>query len=663
LRSQGGELEVKAPGRFLKGLVDWCDGDRSLSEVEALAQRKWGASSFAGFLRAMLSSGVLVDASTVALRALASSSAAAVQTSAGENELDWQAVSEPARWPKSRVAGLEEALELVAHALAPYIAEGSAAMRVAAVRSFIFAPEGSRGESLTGADLARIAGREVEVHARSSSLMWRDIYRAIANPESLQHAHALVVVAAIRSEEHDEDSRSRTRRQLLTTGAALQRAEDALRQVPFELSQDLEFESSRLSLLCGVEAHEIIGCATIRSRVPQRSAPEPSLKLRWMPAAPVHGSEQVTHVVRAELLGANTAGIVGWGRSPDAKTACDIAVSEIVERYSYRRVSLPLTRATGMAMRLTVDPRRWGCFASEQYANAVLGVAAYDPNEERHWVKGRSLEKAGDVWLPAECVFSIGSLPAKARISPLMKVTSSGCASDVDVAVARERAAYEIIERDAFLRHWLAQRPCSEVSPTSLSVDLAARVSSLSKLGLRVVLGAVQGDLGPVAIAGVISPKQGFFVLGSACAGSAEESLGRALTEASVAANARLLGTPRRPISPSAIHSPSDHGDLYAQRRYFEKALALFADASSETMEALEARWPRSVKQRLRSAGKPACWVDLSASEAPASLDGRRIHTVRVLIADTIPIAFGRDAVPRGMAHFVKRGLFPHPLA
>jgi len=59
--------------------------------------------------------------------------------------------------------------------------------------------------------------------------MWRDIYRAIANPESLQHAHALVVVAAIRSEEHDEDSRSRTRRQLLTTGAALQRAEDALR--------------------------------------------------------------------------------------------------------------------------------------------------------------------------------------------------------------------------------------------------------------------------------------------------------------------------------------------------------------------------------------------------------------------------------------------------
>lgn len=666
LRNQGLELDVRAPRHFLKGLLDWCDGDRSLSEVATLAQQKWGASAFPDFLRAMLASGLLVDASTVALRALTSFSAAG-HPCVEEFEIDWSVVCEPARWPRTRVpglrdSGLSEALELVAPALLSPGHGSPDRAGAGLLRFFVFAPEGPSSDCLRGVCLGQTEG-QVAVHARSEPLKWRDIYRAIANPESLRQVHALLVMTAAPAAMTDEGPRVRARRQLFCAGAALQRADDALRWMPFEVSQDIEFDAFRLSRLCGVAAHEIIGCASIRSPVPPALASQPSLKLRWMPAMPVDGSEAVTHVARAELVGANTAGIVGWGRSPDAKTACDIAVSEIVERYSYRRVSLPLTYARGTTLALSVDPRRWVLFADEQYANDQLGVSTYDPVEARHWVKGKELGGEGDVWLPAECIFSIGSLPLEARSAPLMRVTSSGCASDVNAAIACERAAYEVIERDAFLRHWLAQQPCIEVSQASLSADLAARVTSASKVGFRVILGVVQGDLGPVAVAGVTSQARGFFVLGSACAASAEESLSRALIEATVAAKARMLGVPRQKLKPSSIRSPDDHGNLYAQREHFKRALAIFDGGSSESLRALETRWPHNVKERLRSAGKPACWVDLSAAESPRALNSQRIHTVRVLIADTIPIAFGADAVPRGMARFVKRGIFPHPLA
>jgi hypothetical protein len=57
-------------------------------------------------------------------------------------------------------------------------------------------------------------------------------------------------------------------------------------------------------------------------------------------------------------------------------------------------------------------------------------------------------------------------------------------------------------------------------------------------------------------------------------------------------------------------------------------------------------------------------WVDLTRGDAPLSLDGRPIHAVRVLVPNAIPIAFGYDALPRGMSATapVARGRFPHPL-
>ncbi len=70
LRAKDEELTIKAPAKFLRALFHWCDGSKTRAELASMAEAKWPASRFGGFMDAMLEAGVLVDHRFVADRLL-----------------------------------------------------------------------------------------------------------------------------------------------------------------------------------------------------------------------------------------------------------------------------------------------------------------------------------------------------------------------------------------------------------------------------------------------------------------------------------------------------------------------------------------------------------------------------------------------------------------
>jgi ribosomal protein S12 methylthiotransferase accessory factor len=153
------------------------------------------------------------------------------------------------------------------------------------------------------------------------------------------------------------------------------------------------------------------------------------------------------------------AGGKGFTRS-EAEAA---ALGEAVERYA---ASLPPPGPVTVCRRdrlagPSLDPRELVLYAEHQYA--ALPFARYGPDTALGWVRARSASSGGEVWVPAAAA-SMGYLPRR-RAEWLFDPTSNGTAAGRTLEEAVERAALEVIERDAFLLTWLNRLPAARVDP------------------------------------------------------------------------------------------------------------------------------------------------------------------------------------------------------
>jgi ribosomal protein S12 methylthiotransferase accessory factor len=280
-------------------------------------------------------------------------------------------------------------------------------------------------------------------------------------------------------------------------------------------------------------------------------------------------------------------------------------------------------------------------------------------------VEGSEWSSGDPVWLPADCVSAAipGSVGQGKRV---MRVGSSGCAADVDIGTAIQRALHEVIERDAFARHWLAQSGGRRVEPSSLPPQLTTRMSALASLGGETSVVCTTLGLGPTIVVLIRNERLGFACLGCASDSSAASATERAFIEAEFAALARCHGARTAKIRPRHVCLPEHHASVFAQRAFFRRADVLVAgDQSPLRLDQLD--WPAALEERLQgAAGRlPAYWVELPSVAGPRQLDGRPLRTVRALIPGCVPLAFGYGALPQSMvAHRVTaRARFPHPLA
>ena len=668
LRCAQGELAVEGPRPFLRALYEQCDGRTRIADLRPRRSGRADATRFIAFVRDMWAAGVLVDAENAFARTFDE-----VQRRVGQEDVGEGAGPATTAPPSFGNRPLRET-ELVEVLDAMLRGPASDSHRPMAARD----------------------GREIAASAKIlqlSLVLWREVgtlapgvfavhpggdggavLRRVADASSawctaLQQPHWWAPASgwiALGSELASTGRQAPNSLQvsLVEAGAALQRARDAATGTDIALHSPVVYRAEQLVTLSCLTGSRVLCCAVVGPKPaadlnPARRRP---VRFRWMDMSPGGSS----HVARAEVDLAADRTAIGWGRSHDPLQAATCAIAEASERCSFHRLGAHAVEARADELERVVAPRSLAPYADGQYRSGRLGVQRFDRSRRYLWVPATGLRSGERTWVPAEFVHPLAALPEPYASRALTRACSSGCAADVSAAVAIERAAFEVIERDALARHWLTQTPGSAVRPAAGDSALRERIDRLRRADCGVALQVLDAGLGPVALVVVSSREHGFSAVGTACGPDAAEAFERALGEAETIAHTRLAGVRPRPTRARDAATSRDHLELHSMRIHAHRAWALIGAGAAEPLDALAGRWPSSVTARLDRRpmrGEPL-WVDLADEDAPAAFDGRPLVTVRALVPGCLPLAFGFDAIPRGgIAGVTGAGRFPHPLA
>jgi ribosomal protein S12 methylthiotransferase accessory factor len=160
---------------------------------------------------------------------------------------------------------------------------------------------------------------------------------------------------------------------------------------------------------------------------------------------------------------------IASGKGMNAEAAKVSALGEAIERYCGGIWS---SEAVQVATRNeleedSIDPRDLILYPDSAYAH--LPYEPYHDGIRLGWVMGRDLASGTPVALPAQPVLMAYNL--QAGEAPLCQVTSNGLAAAPTLAEAALRAAYEVIERDAFIASWLLGLKGMRVDPASIGLS------------------------------------------------------------------------------------------------------------------------------------------------------------------------------------------------
>ncbi|TFY97065.1 YcaO-like family protein [Ramlibacter humi] len=633
VRAPDGQLVVRANSRYLKALAEWCDGQSDLATLTARAGAKWGPSNFPRFLASLVDAGVLVDAQVAALRALRSPSTSPSTSTAAPTE--------------GHVLPTEEDLVQLAGLLADTDA-----------LQLTFVLLRRIGTLAEGAYRPSRAGDSPIGSLRYLGPVGTEIYRAMHDPLLLVRQSVLLLVSA-----SIQPSATCARSALLEAGAIAHQAKEWAASRGMGWAEDLPLDEEHLPASCALSSQYMLYAAGIGA-CHRNGDDEDMPRLAWMDL-PGHGGLAIAQAAPATPAGQRPA-FVAWGRSHDPRQALIKALGEYAERQALRQPA-PTVEARMSELPGAVHPDAFVRYTRRQFADPALRVKAFNIDKKHRWVQAKEWTTGEKVWLPAECVHGARLPPEGGGGPSLARPTSSGCAADADIDVAIERATYELIERDAFVRHWLAQAPADRVQPDSLPSDIQERIGRLQAIGCEATVLCMTMGLGPAVLVLIRNARLAFVCAGSACGSDLLSSIERAFTEAEFAAVVRCTATARPKAMPMRqVASPEDHANLYATRGRFRRADVLIGPPDAAVI-APEIRWPTNLRDRLQTVAgrRPVYWVELPGNSAPRQLDGRRARAVRVLVPDCIPLAFGYGSLPEAMvSHPVSPvARFPHPLS
>jgi len=195
-------------------------------------------------------------------------------------------------------------------------------------------------------------------------------------------------------------------------------------------------------------------------------------------AAPPHVIDEDGAVHRLPL---------GWGKGLTATAAIMSALGEAIERYSASCVDperIILARPAELDGEF-IDPRCGGLYTDAQYARAGFPYVRFDADVAHPWILGRWLN-GKEVWIAAALVALRIEL---ARDQLFCQGTSNGLAAGTNIEDASLRAAFELIERDAFMSAWLSGTPGCRVSlDDSLDPMLTEVLKQIAQLGAEIEL-------------------------------------------------------------------------------------------------------------------------------------------------------------------------------
>jgi ribosomal protein S12 methylthiotransferase accessory factor len=372
-------------------------------------------------------------------------------------------------------------------------------------------------------------------------------------------------------------------------------------------------------------------------------------------------------LVRARISWDRHTQTLGWGRSSQADVAQCKAIGEASERYAFGCLPDNAMFAAAHELPSFIDPGRLTGMTPEQYSSEGFPCAPFDRGDRRWWLPARTAGADRCTWILADCVCSPGAFDDVYRERLVTRANSSGCASAEDIDTAILRAAFELLERDAFMRHWFAQCPGTAIDAASLPSPYRHRLEALRRGGCSAGVQSLTLGLHPTLLAWAQHEDLHFTCVGAASGANADDVLDAALSELEVPALARMMGVPVTDIEPGEVRTPMDHVALYATAAHFRRADALwtFHEQEAVSFDQIRAAFPVSASalyDRLARAGHELFWTDLTP-ELCRRIEGvAAARTVRVAAPGLIPLIFGPLLSPQAFDVWrTSGGRFFHP--
>jgi ribosomal protein S12 methylthiotransferase accessory factor len=509
------------------------------------------------------------------------------------------------------------------------------------------------------------APRQVALHRTSTDVQL--LYRSLLRPWQLRFACGLLVahadarIAALRY-------RNRALQYLFTeAGAGFQNLGLAAPGLGLGAAVIGGYCEETVSQLCGLGQQVILGTALFgaAASVTEQAALErmPPIDFVWSDARS-DAYPLPFFIARARVKGETASKYNTWGKDPDPWLAYVKAHAETIERQGPREPRNVIVAAHRHLER-AVAPDQICAYAGQQYRSPTFPFSRFDPTLPMHWLRGQDVVSGETVHVPADFICKREHLPPLAgATAPTLANNSSGLAAGTSLDDALQRALHEVIERDAFMSHWLTQRPGQRVPVRLLPAEIARRVAALQAAGCETVVQSLDAAAGAVCLVSASHPVRHFTCVAASGRFDFAEAARGALDELETMVYTRLVGQHFQPLRPRDVDTPEDHTLLYAQQRYFRAADAVLR-APEQVVRLPPAPGQQGLAclvDQLATRGLRPLFVDVTPAQNCIE-DGRTpLTVVKAIVPSLIPISFGYGREPRAMVTACDpRAFIPHP--
>ena len=350
------------------------------------------------------------------------------------------------------------------------------------------------------------------------------------------------------------------------------------------LKRFLRLQQSEWPLICVAVGYADRGCDDVR----QPSA-SPLLRLSPLigPTRPVRNvsSQPVSHgtgpptAYRAharyvlpnedELNQRELSGL-GHGIGTSLESASLKAIAEAFERHSSHRLRIDLIAAADTISDEWIDPRRARPFTPQQL-NQINSISTFETDKEIQWVEGTRVSSGSRAFVPVDMVYYPLSRSQLGR-GLIANADSSGMAAHFERDEAIVRATMELIERDAMLRSWYRRSSPPLVDAGAMSYSVGQRIMRLADDKFDIAVQDIS-EYGAAVANVVVRNRENafpcFFSGAAASETSFETATMKALDEVEQGLTSiRQYSHESRPLSPTEVRSPLDHGRLYLHPGY-----------------------------------------------------------------------------------------------
>lgn len=351
-------------------------------------------------------------------------------------------------------------------------------------------------------------------------------------------------------------------------------------------------------------------------------------------------------------------------------------IGEAIERYAGSiYFDDELITASARELGSTAVPvEKFVLYGEEQYQDPTCQYARFDPDFKRRWSPGTHFLSGEQKWMPAQMIWLGYTLID--RREHLQQGVSTGLAAGQNTDDAIFGGLREMVERDAFVCHWLLKRPGQRIALSNAQMNRFPDgfKSLLNNEHAEITLRILDNEFSiPVVLAVSREKLTDKVALGAACHPDMALAIYKAVIEVwhTRQWSQSLEHRATEKLTMEAVKSFNDHVLFYRYPENFTYAEFLLGGDSEpvdlgELFHGSSRQGALDIAHTLAAHGFETYWHDITTADI-ASLG---LHVVRVFVPGLQPLYCGPAPTDRKrLAQVAQRwgvssetlNVFPHP--